>query len=326
MIVRLLLIAAVLGLAGWSLAPLLPQLPGLLASAGIGTLAAMVAAHAVPVALCGGAWACVAPRAGLGHMVLLRWLRDGFNEMLAVVPLAGEAMSLRLLGRWGVKPAPAGAGMVADLTAELAAQVLFSLIGLALWAGHMHGAAVVRWGVPGVLAAAAIAVAFVAVQRGGGLKLVERLAAHLLPDKRPAAGLHQHLMALYRRPRRLVGALSLHLLAWLAACAEAWVAFRLLGHPVPLAEAVMLESAVFAVRSAAFVVPGALGLQEGGYALLAPLLGLPPAVAVTVSVLKRGREVAMGVPAVLLALGMMRRPGGGAFSPPPPGRRGGRGA
>lgn len=306
MIVRLILIAAALALVGWSLAPLLPQLPGLLATAGWGSLAAMVAAHAVPVALCGGAWACVAPRAGLASVMVLRWLRDGFNEMLAVVPLAGEAASLRLLALRGVKPAAAGAGMVADLTAEVAAQVLFSLIGLALWAGHGGGHAVVRWGVPGVVVAALVAVAFVVVQRVGGLRLVERLAAHLLPDKRPAVGLHQHLMALYRRPRRLLGALALHLLAWLAACAEAWVAFRLLGHPIGVAEAVMLESAVFAVRSAAFVVPGALGLQEGGYALLAPLLGLPPAVAVTVSLLKRGREVALGLPALVVALGWQR--------------------
>jgi hypothetical protein len=90
------------------------------------------------------------------------------------------------------------------------------------------------------------------------------------------------------------------------------MALRLVGHPVSVAEAVMLESAIFALRSAAFMVPGALGLQEGGYALLGPLLGIPPAAALTVSVLKRGREVVMGVPAVTLGLLRMRRrlPGG----------------
>ncbi|MGE5516793.1 MAG: lysylphosphatidylglycerol synthase domain-containing protein [Bacteroidota bacterium] len=302
MILRLLLMAAVMGLAAWSLAPLLPQLPALLAQAGVGTLAAMVAAHAVPVALCGVAWSCVVPRVGVRSMMALRWLRDGVNEMLAVVPLAGEAMAVRRLARRGVTPAAAGAGMVADLTAELAAQVLFSLIGLALWAGHAGGGGVLRWGVPGVLAAAAVAAAFVAVQRGGGLAL----AARLLPRHKMATGMHRHLMALYRRPRRLGGALALHVLAWLAACGEAWLACRLLGHPLTLAEAVMLESAVFALRSVAFMVPGALGVQEGGYALLAPLLGLPPALALTVSLLKRGREVAMGVPALLVWLGRQK--------------------
>lgn len=298
MILRLGLVAAVLGLAGWSLAPMAPQLPGLLAQAGIGTLAAMVAAHVVPVALCGAAWACVTPRVAPLRMMALRWLRDGFNEMLAVVPLAGEVMALRCLGRWGVKPAAAGAGMVADLTAELAAQLLFTLLGLALWGGHAGGAGVVRWGLPGLLGAVAVAVAFVAVQRGGGLAL----AARLLPRQRVVAGLQRHLAALYRRPRWLGGALALHLAAWLAACAEAWLALRLLGHPVTVGQAIMLESAIFALRSVAFAVPGALGVQEGAYALLAPLLGVPPALALTLSLLKRGREVTLGVPALLAGL------------------------
>lgn len=307
MIVRLLIAVAVLALAAWGLAPFVPQVPAMLAQAGWSGLAAMVAAHGVPVALCGAAWACTMPRLGLGRMMVVRWLRDGFNEMLAVVPLAGEALSLRLLGRHGVKPAPAAAGMVADLTAEVVAQVLFSLIGLALWARHAGGDGVLRWGVPGVLAAAAAVTGFVAVQHGGALKLVEKLAAHLLPQRRPAAGLHARLMVLYRRPWRLAGAVALHLLAWLSACAEAWVALRLLGHPIGVAQAIMLECAVFALRSAAFMVPGALGLQEGAYAVLAPLLGIPPAAALGVSVLKRGREVVMGVPAVALGLTRMRR-------------------
>ncbi|MCR6632771.1 MAG: lysylphosphatidylglycerol synthase domain-containing protein [Magnetospirillum sp.] len=306
MIARLVLAAAVLAVAGFVLAPALAELPGLLAVAGWTAPALLVLVHAVPVALCGMAWAAVAPHAPVAAMVLVRWIRDGFNEMLAVVPLAGEAAALRLLGRRGVKPAPATAGMVADLTAEVVAQILFSLIGLALWAAHASGAGVLRWGLPGVVAAAAVAGAFVAVQRGGGLRLVERLAAHLLPRRRPVAGLHAQLMALYRRPRRLAGGVGLHLLAWLAACAEAWVALRLLGHPISVAEAVMLESAVFALRSAAFMVPGALGLQEGFYAVLGPLLGVPPAVALTLSVLKRAREVIMGVPALLAWLRLGR--------------------
>jgi putative membrane protein len=307
MIARAVFALAVVAIVGWMLAPAVAQLPALLAAAGWQAVAALVVVHAVPVALCGLAWGVLTPRLPAAVMVVARWLRDGFNEMLAVVPLAGEAASLRLLRRHGGKPATVAAGMVADLTCEVVAQVLFSLIGLGLWAAHAGGGAVTRWGVPGVLVAAAATTAFVAVQHGGGLRLVERAATHLLPGHRPVAGLHRALMALYRRPRRLAAAVGLHLLAWLAACAEAWVALRLVGHPVTVAEAVMLESAIFALRSAAFMVPGALGLQEGGYALLGPLLGIPPAAALTLSLLKRGREVVMGVPAVVLGLLRMRR-------------------
>ena len=49
---------------------------------------------------------------------------------------------------------------------------------------------------------------------------------------------------------------------------------------------------------AAFV-PAAIGVQEAGYAMLAPLFGLPAEMGVAVSLLKRAREIALGVPALL---------------------------
>ena len=63
---------------------------------------------------------------------------------------------------------------------------------------------------------------------------------------------------------------------------------------------IAIESLIFAVRSIAFVVPGALGVQEGAYLLLAPLFGLDPQVAVALSLLKRARDLTIGVPALLL--------------------------
>ena len=39
-------------------------------------------------------------------------------------------------------------------------------------------------------------------------------------------------------------------------------------------DALLLESLGQAIRGAAFAIPGALGVQEGGYLLLAPLVGL----------------------------------------------------
>jgi uncharacterized membrane protein YbhN (UPF0104 family) len=59
-----------------------------------------------------------------------------------------------------------------------------------------------------------------------------------------------------------------------------------------------LECIIFAIRSAAFFIPGALGVQEGGYLLLGAALGLPPEVALAVSLLKRGRAIILGIPAL----------------------------
>jgi uncharacterized membrane protein YbhN (UPF0104 family) len=60
-----------------------------------------------------------------------------------------------------------------------------------------------------------------------------------------------------------------------------------------------IESLLFAIRNAAFMVPSGLGVQEGAYALLGPLFGLPPEAALALSLLKRARDVAIGVPVLL---------------------------
>jgi uncharacterized membrane protein YbhN (UPF0104 family) len=73
-----------------------------------------------------------------------------------------------------------------------------------------------------------------------------------------------------------------------------------MGETISLSQVIALESLIFALRSAAFVVPGALGLQEAGYALLGPLFGLDPATAVTLSLIKRARDISIGLPALIL--------------------------
>jgi hypothetical protein len=61
-------------------------------------------------------------------------------------------------------------------------------------------------------------------------------------------------------------------------------------------EALLLESVGQAIRGAAFAIPGSLGAQEGGYLLLAPLVGLPPDAALALSLAKRVRELVLGIP------------------------------
>jgi hypothetical protein len=48
------------------------------------------------------------------------------------------------------------------------------------------------------------------------------------------------------------------------------------------------------VRSGAFAVPGALGVQEGGFVLLGPLVGVSPETALALALVKRVRELAIG--------------------------------
>jgi len=88
-------------------------------------------------------------------------------------------------------------------------------------------------------------------------------------------------------------------LAWVAGVGEVWLALYFLGHPVTLVEALMLESLGQAIKNMAFTIPGALGVQEGGYMLLVAILGIPPEVGLTLSLVKRVRQLLLGIPAVI---------------------------
>ena len=77
--------------------------------------------------------------------------------------------------------------------------------------------------------------------------------------------------------------------------AAVWLAFWLLGHPVGLAEAVILESLAQATRSVGFMLPGGLGAQEGGIVTGALMLGIGADLALAVALLKRARELAYGI-------------------------------
>ncbi len=57
---------------------------------------------------------------------------------------------------------------------------------------------------------------------------------------------------------------------------------------------------VCAARSAAVFVPNALGVQEAAYAVLAPLFGVGAEFGLAVSLLKRARDIALGVPILLI--------------------------
>jgi hypothetical protein len=62
---------------------------------------------------------------------------------------------------------------------------------------------------------------------------------------------------------------------------------------------VTIESLLFAIKNAAFVVPTGIGVQEGAYALLGPVFGLPAEAALALSLLKRARDIVIGIPVLL---------------------------
>jgi uncharacterized membrane protein YbhN (UPF0104 family) len=69
-----------------------------------------------------------------------------------------------------------------------------------------------------------------------------------------------------------------------------------LGQPVDMIDALILESLSSGVRAAAFMFPAGLGALEGGLVMFGALLGLPAETALAISLTKRVRELALGLP------------------------------
>jgi hypothetical protein len=98
--------------------------------------------------------------------------------------------------------------------------------------------------------------------------------------------------------------LFFHLISWLLGAAEVWAAFHVLNIGAGPRDALIVESLGQAGRALGFAVPGALGIQEAGIVLACGLAGIGPQAALEISLMKRIRELALGVPGLLAWYGM----------------------
>lgn len=237
----------------------------------------------------------------LGLFAWARATREAANDLLPFSQLGGLMVGLRTVLARGTAPVPVYAATVVDMTTEMAAQLVFTLFAVCALGGAGSRAGMrtdlLLWSGLGI--ATALALSFFLFQRPA-LRLAGLLARRVLPDiGRQADAIAEELAAVYARPLRVGASLLLNLLAWGATALWSWLALRLMGTEATLWHVAALESAIFALRSAAFLVPGALGVQEAGYALLAPLIGIDPGAALALSLVKRGRDLALGVPTLL---------------------------
>jgi putative membrane protein len=257
-------------------------------------------------ALLGSAWwVLVSPPAAQGWRTFFwaRMVRDSAAETLPFSQIGGFVVGVRAAILDGIAPAAAAASMMADITTEMVAQLVYVCLGIALLGATMKTAAGMPstgWLITGVSLAALAAASFYAIQRYGG-GMIRFFTERFLPQALDHTdAITSELQAIYRATVRIAASLLLHIVGWIASGASTWVAFRLVGAHIALNSVIAIDSLVYAIRSAAFAVPNALGVQEAAYAVFAPLLGVGPEIAIAISLLKRGRDVAIGIPVLLL--------------------------
>ena len=257
------------------------------------------------VALLGAGWtALIHDGARWPLLVAARQLRDSASDILPFTQLGGIVIGARAAVLGGVVPPLAFASVMVDVTTELMAQIAFIVLGLAIGIAQLRANAALAPYADGLILGTALLVpgiaAFVVLQRRGS-GLAQKLAARFLP----AAVSHTEafgaaLNLLYRQPVRLALSSTFHLSGWIASGVWLWFVIRLTGAHIDVFSAIAIESLLAALRSATVFIPSSIGVQEAGYAALAPVFGLGAEVGLAVSLLKRARDVVVGVPVLLI--------------------------
>jgi len=304
-------VLATLALAGWGLVPvaLFHLLPLVLDAAAIRVL-----------------FAGSGTRAAMRDALLARWVGESANSLMPAGQLGGPVLMARHLGQRGMRMQDAAAAITVSTTLQTFAQIVFVLTGVALLGAHASHISEHALRTSALLVSGLLALqvgGFYLLQRRGFFGKLMR-AANRFSGKRDwsqwlskAEALDLAVQLTYGRNGLVAASFVLSLVGWFVGTGEVYLITQLLNHPVSWSDALLLESLGQAIRGAAFAIPGALGVQGGGYLLLAPLAGLPPDVALALSLAKRARELLLGLPG-LLYLHFSERSGAGAARPAPP--------
>ncbi len=277
-----------------------------LGTIGWGGFFVVCAYHLVLVASLGLAWYTILPPPRRHARAYLwgRIVRDAGSEVLPLSQLGGFIMGARAATLFGPTLTLAFASTVVDVTVEVLAQLAYTGLGLALLVQLHPGASLIYPVAIGIAIGIAAILGFILLQRRGAA-FVEGLSQRLAASWLPAAAartkpLQEALDKIYAHRGGLVGGFAFHLAGWIASAVEAWLALHFMGIDLGVGAVLTIESLLYAIRSVAFAIPNAIGVQEGAYIMLGGLFGLPPEMALALSLLKRGRDLAIGIPALLI--------------------------
>jgi putative membrane protein len=289
----------------------LPAIVSTLALAGWGLLLVALF-HLVPLALDAAAIRVLfddgTARHSLRDAMLARWAGESVNSLMPAGQIGGPVLMARHLARRGLALRDAAAVITVSTTLQTLAQIAFALLGVALLgaqAGHISQHALRT---SSLIASGLLALqvgGFYWMQRRGFFSKMMRTATRFAGKRdwsrwmSQAEAIDFTVQLTYGRGGPVAASFLLSSLGWLVGTGEVYLILQLIHHPVGWIDALLLESLGQAIRGAAFAIPGALGVQEGGYLLLAPLAGLPPDAALAVSLAKRAREILLGLPGLL---------------------------
>ena len=248
------------------------------------------------------------------RLIRVRLVGEAFNLVVPAGGFGGEPLKAVLLkSHYGVGYRESSAGLVLARIQGLIGQFLFVLLAVIVMAAATAlpplyqtsawiGLAVLAGMTGGFIITPKLRLSSRLGRRFGG----RRWAAGLVKSLAGIEAVEDKINAFARAHRaRYAASIALSALRWALGTAEMWLALYLLGYPVSLAEALVLEGLLQLARSVSFFIPANLGTQDGALALAAAAITGVAAAGLGAALLRRVREV------IFIALGFAM---GGWFS------------
>jgi putative membrane protein len=242
-------------------------------------------------------------RIGLMYVFWVTTVREAVDRLLPVASVGGGVVGVRLMHMRGLPIAAVSATVIVEILLTLASLYLFAVIGLLLLIDLHPAGTGYRYLVPVLLLTFPVPVVTAALLRYGSVfarlqGILRRIAGiDLLAEG--AASLDEEIRSCLRRKSSLLFAGTLQLAALISGSLEIWFVLRIVGHPIGVGAAIVMEGLMQALRHAAFVVPAGIGVQEAALIGFGHALGVGADMALTVSLAKRVREILCGVPPLI---------------------------
>ena len=303
-----------LGLAGAALFTFLlvrqgaPQVGAAFASAGWAIAGVVIYHLVVPVLLDALAWWALFPkpeRLSLWQLFWMRWIGESVSTLVPSAAVGGDVVRARLAALRGAPVPTAAASVLVDITLGVFVQIGFTLLGLSLIVSVTGHQGFIRPTLIGAVIGVLAIIGFYVVQRLGMFRFVGKMISRLANADdwhslvHSGQSLDEAIRRQYARRRGVTGCCAWTAASLVLGSGEIWIALHALSLHATVVNAVILQSMVLTIRSAVFPVPGALGVQEGGYVVIGNLLGIPGDAAFALSLIARVRELILGIPGLI---------------------------
>jgi putative membrane protein len=285
-----------------------PQVMAAFASAGWWIAAVVIYHFAVPVLLDAFAWWALFPkpeRLSLWQLFWMRWIGESVSTLVPSAAVGGDVVRARLAALHGASIPTSAASVLVDITLGVFVQIVFTLLGLGLIVSATGHQGFVRPTLIGAVIGVLAIVGFYVVQRLGMFRFIGKIISKLANADdwhslvHSGQTLDEAIRRLYARRRGVFGCCAWTAISLILGSGEIWIALHALDLRATPVNALILQSMVLTIRSAMFPVPGALGVQEGGYVVIGNLLGIPGDAAFALSLIARVRELVLGIPGLI---------------------------